>query len=97
MGISGYQWKFGATKDTTIEQVCTWANQYGITRSRYKSLEADIFIDFDKCIQFDLGTSMCKSHWSVFQDHIKYIHNDILKSFRVGTLQYAERVMRCMT
>ena len=30
--------------------------------------------------------------WSVFQDHVKYIQNEILKSFRVVILQYAERV-----
>ena len=35
---------------------------------------------------------MWKKHQSVFQDHIKYIHSDILKTFRVGIIQYAERV-----
>ena len=32
---------------------------------------------------FDLGKSMWKKHSSVFQDHDKYIHNDIVKHFRV--------------
>ena len=35
---------------------------------------------------------MCKNHQCVFQDHVKYIHNDILKPFRVVILQCAKRV-----
>ena len=29
---------------------------------------------------------------SVFQDHLKYIWNDIVKTFRVGIIYYAERI-----
>ena len=39
-----------------------------------------------------LGKSVWKNHRSVFQDHVKYIHNDILKPSIVGILQYAECV-----
>ena len=35
---------------------------------------------------------MWKKNQSVFQDHVKYIHNDIVKPFIVVILQYAERV-----
>ena len=35
---------------------------------------------------------MWKKHRSVIQDHVKYIHNDIVKPFRFGILQYSERV-----
>ena len=31
---------------------------------------------------------MWNKHRSVLQDHVKYIHNDIVKSFRVMILQY---------
>ena len=37
---------------------------------------------------------MCRKHWGTFQDHVKYIHNDILNTFRVGILQYYERVCK---
>ena len=33
-----------------------------------------------------------KHHHSVFQDHIKYIHNDIVKPFRAGILQYTGNI-----
>ena len=35
---------------------------------------------------------MCRKHRSVYQDHTKYIHNDIVKTFKVKILRYAERV-----
>ena len=35
---------------------------------------------------------MWKSHRSTFRDHVKYIHNDIMKPFRVGIIHYSERV-----
>ena len=35
---------------------------------------------------------MWKKHRIVFQDHVKYIHNGIVKPFRVGIIQYVKRV-----
>ena len=35
---------------------------------------------------------MYRKHRSIFHNHAKYIHNDILKHFRLCILQYAERV-----
>ena len=35
---------------------------------------------------------MWRKHLSVFQEHLKYICNDIVKAFRVGILHYAERI-----
>ena len=36
---------------------------------------------------------MWMNHRSVYQDHLKYVCNDIVKPFRFGILHYAERVM----
>ena len=33
---------------------------------------------------------MWRKHRSIFQYHVKYIHNDILKTFRFVILQYSE-------
>ena len=35
---------------------------------------------------------MWRKHKSVFQDHLKYTHNDIMKPFMVRTLYYDERI-----
>ena len=37
---------------------------------------------------------MWKKHQRFFQDHVKYIHNDIVKPFIVDILQYAEHVCK---
>ena len=34
---------------------------------------------------------MWRKNRITFQDHVKYTHNNIVKTFRVGILQYAER------
>ena len=48
--------------------------------------------DFEKYIWFELENSMWRKHRRTFQYHIKYIHNEIVKHFRVSILHYAERV-----
>ena len=67
-------------------------NQYGIDVDGNYYLGADKCINFEKDTWFKLGKSMWKKHQSFFQDHIKYIHNNIVKPFRVVILQYDERV-----
>ena len=39
-----------------------------------------------------MGKAMWRNHQSVFQDHLKYICNDIVNPFRVGILRYAKRI-----
>ena len=39
-----------------------------------------------------MGNSMCRKHHSVFRYHYKYMHNGIMKPFRVGILQYTKHV-----
>ena len=35
---------------------------------------------------------MWRKHRSTSQDHVKYIHNEIVKPFGLGIIQYYERV-----
>ena len=43
-------------------------------------------------MRFELGKIICRNHRYAFQDHIKYIHNDIVNTLRVGIIQYDERI-----
>ena len=52
----------------------------------------DRSINSEKYIWFDLGKIVWKKHCSVFQDHIKYIHKDIVKPFQVAIIRYDDRV-----
>ena len=79
---------FGETKYVTMEQLWTWVNLDGVEVSGDLYLGAERCLDFEKYIWFELGKRAWKKHWSVFQVHVKYIHNGIVKHFRVGILQY---------
>ena len=35
---------------------------------------------------------MWRNHRSVYQDHMKHVHNDIVKPFKVKILRYSERI-----
>ena len=56
------------------------------------------YLDQDKCVKFDrelcfeLGKCMWRKYRSVYQDHIKYVCNDIVKPFRVKILHYSNCV-----
>ena len=77
------------TKNVTIEQFWDWSKVDDINGA------GDLFTGPDHCFYFykelwlELGKSMWRKHRITFQDHVKYICNDIVKPFRVGVLQYA--------
>ena len=87
---AGDQWTLGATKYVTTEQLWVWEKLDGVDTAGDVYLGADRCLEFEKEIWFKLGKIMWKKHCSIFQDHVKYIHNDIFKTFRVGILQYAK-------
>ena len=65
----------------------TWEDLDGIDVDKSAYLGADNCIDFEKYIWFNLEKIIWNKHRSVFQDCVKYIHNDILKPFRVRIFQ----------
>ena len=58
----------------------------------YDYLAQDKCFNFDRELWFDLGKCMWRKHQSVYQDHMKYVHNYIVKPFKVKILRYAECV-----
>ena len=90
--IAEGQWNLGEAKYLTMERLWTWEKIDGIDTDRDAYLGVDKRIDLEKYIWFELGKSKWKKHWSIFQDQVNYIHNDIVKPLRVAILQYAKRV-----
>ena len=88
-GVSGDKWNLGAMKDMTTEKFWAWAKVDAIDES------GDIFTGQNRCnyfgkeLWFELGNSMWKKHQRTFQDHVKYIHNNTVKHFRLGILHCA--------
>ena len=79
--LAGEKWSLGKIKQLTMELLWTWAKEDGLEYDRGAYLGLVKCIDFGKEFQFDFGKSMQKNSWSVFQDHVKYIINDIIKPF----------------
>ena len=52
----------------------------------------DKCVEFERELCFDLGKVMWRRHWSVYQYHLKYIRNDIVKTSHVIILCYSERI-----
>ena len=78
---TGDKWTLSEIKELTMEKLWTWDKKDGIKNDGYAYLEVDKCIDFEKEVWFKLGQSMWNKHQSVFQNHVKYIHNDTVKPF----------------
>ena len=77
----------------SADDFCTWAKTYNTGYDVHAYLAMDKCIKFEREIWFEVGKYMWRKHWSVYQDHIKYIHNDIVKPFRVKILHYAKHII----
>ena len=90
--LAGDEWTLGKLTRLSAEDFWTWEKTY-IT-----GYDGDDYLAWDKCVYFErelwfqLGKCMWRNHWSVYQDHIKYVCNDIVKPFKVKILHYAKRV-----
>ena len=75
-----------------MEDFWTWAKTDTIGYDGNSYLAIDKCVDFDKELWFKLGKCMWRKHQSVYQEHMKYVCNDIVKLFKVRILYYAKRV-----
>ena len=77
-------------KSLTMEQFWDWSKVETINGA------GDLFTGPDRCTYFEkeLWFELIKGMWRkqriTFQDHVKYIHNDIVKPFRFIILRYVE-------
>ena len=88
-GLADNQWTIGAEKFVTMEQLWVLDQVDGVDYDVYAVTGEEHCTEFEKWLWFELVNSMWMKHRYVFQDHVKYIHNYIVKKFRIGILQYA--------
>ena len=90
--LAGDIWTLGELKELSIEASCNWSKSdiIGYDRDAYLGLEK--YVDFENENWFELVKTTWRNHRRVFQDHIKYIRNEIVKLFRVGIIHYADHV-----
>ena len=86
------EWILGKLTGLFAEYFWTWAktDTTGYDRNAYLAIYK--CVDLYRGIWLELGKFMWRKHHSVYQDHLKYIRNYIVKPFRVKIIRYAERV-----
>ena len=75
-----------------MDQFWNWARVHSVDSDGNVVTGEKIWAKFKKEFWFELGKSMWRKHSSIFQYHVKYIYNDIVKLFGVYILQNAKRV-----
>ena len=89
---TGEEWNLGELKGLSADDLCTWAMTYTTVYDGHAYLVMDKCVNFERDIWFELGKCTWINNPSIYQDHMKYIRNDIVKPFCVRILRYAERV-----
>ena len=76
----------------STEELWTWMKTDTIGYDGHLYLAIDKCVDFERELWFELENCMWRKHQSVYQDHMNYVCNNIVKPFKVKILCYAERV-----
>ena len=90
--LEGDKWTLRYLKEISAEDFWTLAKSDGINDNWDAYMGLEKCVDFKKELWFELVKCMWSKHPSVFQNHLEYICNDIVKQFRVIILFYSERV-----
>ena len=90
--LAGDEWNIGKPTGISAEDFWNWTKKditgYGV----HDYLARDKCVDFERELWFELGKCMWRNQRIVYQDHMKYVRNDIVKHSKVKILRYAERV-----
>ena len=74
------------------ENFSTWDKTDTAGYDKHAYLSRDKCFVFERDLWFELGKFMWSKHQSVYQDHMKYICNDIVNTFKVKILCYTDHV-----
>ena len=90
--LAGDEWTLGDLSGVSAEEFWTWVKTDTIGYAGNPYLAIDKCVKFERELWFELGKCMRRKHRSVYQDHMKYVHNDIVKPLKDKTLCYTKRV-----
>ena len=90
--IAGDEWTLVYLSGVSTEEFWTWEKTDTIGYDRNPYLAIDKCVKFERELWFELKKCMWRKNQSVYQYHMKYVCNDILKPFRVKILRYNENV-----
>ena len=86
--IRSFIWTMSDMNELSTEDFWTWAKTDTTGYDRHIYLANNKCFNFERGLWFDLWKCMWRKHRSVYQYHMKYALNDIVKPFKVKTLQW---------
>ena len=89
---AGDEWTLDKLAGIPTEDIWTWTKKDTTEYDGNEYLARDKCIDFERELWLELGKCMWRKYQSVYQDHMKYVCNDIVKPFKFKILCYAKRV-----
>ena len=90
--LAGDKWTLGDLSGVSTEDFWNWKKMDTIGYEENLYLAIYKCVDSERELWFELVKCMWRKHQSVYQDHIKYVHNAIVKSFKDKILRYAKRM-----
>ena len=87
--LAGDEWTLGKLDRISAEEFWNWAKTDTTGYDGHDYLDLDKCFEFERGLWFELGKCMCRNNRSVYQDHMKYVCNDIMRPFKVKILLYA--------
>ena len=75
-----YEWTLGKLTGLSAEEFWTWAKKDTTGYDGHYYLARDKCVNFERELWFELGECIWRKHRSVYQDHMKYVRNDLLYS-----------------
>ena len=75
-----------------MDDLWTWSNTDTTGYDVHAYLAMDKCVNLERELWFELGKCMRRNHGSIYLDHLKYIHNYIVKPFRLKIIFQSERI-----
>ena len=90
--LAGDEWTLVDLTGLSVEDLWTCVKTDTTRYDGYDYLARDKCVNFERELWFELGKCMWNKHPSFYQNHMKYVRNDIVKPFKVKQIGYADRV-----
>ena len=90
--IMSDEWTLGDMNGLAAEYFWTGAKTDTTGYEGHPYLAIYNLVDFERKLWFELGKCMWRKHRSVYQYHMNYVRNNIVKPFKLKILRYAKCV-----
>ena len=90
--LVGDEWTLCELAGLSTENLWTWDKTDTTGYDGHPFLAQDKCVNFERELWFELGKCVWRKKWSIYQDHMKYIQNEIVKPLKFKNFCYAECV-----